>query len=153
MALYLVQHGKNNPKDQDPEQQLSPRGREEAERIGRAASRAGITISSIQHSPKARARETAEIFASQLSPANGIREREGIKALDDVLAVAPELETANNLMLVGHLPFMEKLCTYLVAGYQEPTVLAFQNAGIVCLDQDEEAGNWRILWTLMPSVV
>lgn len=153
MALYLVQHGKNTPKDQDPEQHLSAQGREEVQRIADAAGALNLTLQRIQHSPKTRAKETAEIFASSLEPAQGIQEREGIKALDDVTSIAPELNGDQDLMLVGHLPFMERLCTYLITGYQEPSVIAFQNGGIVCLEQAPESGNWRIRWTLLPSVV
>jgi phosphohistidine phosphatase len=153
MALYLVQHGKNTPKDQDPEQHLSAQGREEVQRIAKAADAVNLPLQRIQHSPKTRAKETAEIFASSLRPAQGIQEREGIKALDDVTAISSELNGDQELMLVGHLPFMERLCTYLITGYQEPSVIAFQNGGIVCLEQDPESGNWRIRWTLLPSVI
>ena len=153
MSLYLIQHGKNKPKDQDPEQHLSAQGREEVQRIAEAAGALNLPLQLIQHSPKTRAKETAEIFASSLKPAQGIQEREGIKALDDVTSIAPELNSDQDLMLVGHLPFMERLCTYLITGYQEPPVIAFQNGGIVCLEQDPESGNWLIRWTLLPSVV
>ncbi len=153
MPIYLVQHGKNNPKDQDPEQHLSSQGRADTQRVAEAASRAGAPVHLIHHSPKTRAKETAELLSSWLKPAEGIREREGIKALDDVTSLTPELNPGDNVMLVGHLPFMERLCTYLVTGYQEPAILKFQNSGIVCLDKDEESGNWQILWTLMPSVI
>ncbi len=153
MALYLVQHGKNLPKDQDPEQSLSPEGSEESHLVARAASKLSPTLRLIQHSPKTRARQTAEIFADHLSPEQGVQEREGIKALDDVTLVAEELQDDRDLMLVGHQPFMGRLATYLAAGYQEPAVVAFQNSGIVRMDRDEDSGTWYISWTLLPSVL
>lgn len=153
MTLYLVQHGRNLPKDQDPDQPLSPQGREETNRIARTAAKLDLSLGLIQHSPKTRARQTAEIFAEQLGPEQGLREREDIKALDDVIPVAGELGQARDLMLVGHQPFMGRLATYLATGYQEPAVIAFQNGGIVCLDLDAESGSWYIRWTLLPSVI
>lgn len=153
MALYLVQHGRNLPKDQDPDQSLSPEGRDETQLIARAAAKLRLPLGLIQYSPKTRAKQTAEIFADQLGPDQGIQEREGIKALDDVVPVAEELRRVGDLMLVGHQPFMGRLATYLTAGYQEPAIIAFQNGGIVCLDLEEGSGSWYILWTLLPSVV
>jgi len=153
MALYLVQHGKNNPKDVDPEQHLSDEGREEVRRIAQAAKQHALKVRRIDHSPKDRAKETAEIFASLLQPEQGVSERQGIKALDDVHDLARSLDAKDeDVMLVGHLPFMEKLTAYLAAGKDEPPVLTFQNGGIVCLKRNEEGGNWVVAWTLMPRI-
>ena len=153
MALYLVQHGRNLPKDQDPDQPLATEGRDETHRIAVAAAKLELPLGLIQHSPKTRARQTAEIFAEQLGPKQGIQEREGIKALDDVVPVAGEAGQARDLMLVGHQPFMGRLATYLTTGFQDPAIIAFENGGIVCLDLDEKSGSWYIRWTLLPSVV
>ena len=153
MALYLVQHGKNNPKDVDPEQHLSAEGREEVSRIAKTAQEHSLSLKRIDHSPKERAKETAEIFASFLNPEQGVSQREGLKALDDVQALARSLgRDDEDVMLVGHLPFMEKLVAYLVAGREDPPVLKFQNGGIVCLRKEEEGGNWVVDWTLLPRI-
>jgi phosphohistidine phosphatase len=150
MALYLVQHGRQIPKEEDPEQHLSEEGRAEVHRVAELAREHGVKVDRIEHSPKERARETAEIFAQALKPENGISEREGIKALDDVVPVARELESRDGVMLVGHLPFMQRLVSYLVAGDQEKTVIKFQNAGIVCLDRDSQER--YVKWTLLPHI-
>lgn len=152
MAVYLVQHGKALPKDQDPEQNLSEEGQSDVRRIADTAKNYNVRVSHIEHSTKARARQTAQIFAGALSPEQGLKEREGIKPMDDVTAVAKELKSEADLMLVGHLPFMEKLAAYLITGSQEPAVIKFQNGGIVCLDKAPEAHNWHIKWTLMPRI-
>jgi len=152
MAIFLVQHGKSLPKDQDPEQGLSPRGREDVERIAAMARGYGVQVGSIVHSGKKRARETAEIFAVALKPAGDVAEREGLKPLDHVAAFAEGLDVHSRLMIVGHLPFMERLTSFLVTGDMEPPVLKFQNGGIVCLDQGPEGKGWIIKWTLMPEI-
>jgi phosphohistidine phosphatase len=153
MAIYLVQHGKNLPKDQDPDQPLSGEGSEDVRLVAQAASKLSLSLVLIQHSPKTRARQTAEILAEHLSPEQGVQEREGIKALDDVTLVAEELQDSRDLMLVGHQPFMGRLATYLAAGYQEPAVVAFQNGGIVRMDRDPESWTWYLDWTLLPAVL
>ncbi|MGD9062023.1 MAG: histidine phosphatase family protein, partial [Desulfobacterales bacterium] len=71
MALYLVQHGKSLPKDQDPDQGLSEEGKAETEMIAKTAKEKGVTVSQIRHSVKTRARQTAEILAQALAPNQG----------------------------------------------------------------------------------
>ncbi len=152
MALYLVQHGRSLPKEADPEQGLSDEGLSDVERIAGVAKSYGVKVFSIKHSGKKRARRTAEVFASALEPREGVREQTGLNPLDDVTAVAGTLRSDENLMLVGHLPFMERLTSYLVTGSLERKIFKFQNGGIVCLDREPESPYWFIKWTLMPKI-
>jgi phosphohistidine phosphatase len=152
MALYLVQHGKSLPKDLDPERNLSEEGVSEVERIAILAREYGIKISHIQHSGKKRAIQTAEIITSVLNPEGGIREREGLNPMDDVVPIADGIEGGENLMLVGHLPFMERLTSYLITGTIERPVFKFQNGGILCLHRDPGLDSWVIRWALLPNI-
>ena len=152
MALYLIQHGKSLSKDQDPDQGLSAEGIAETERIANQAKDDGVTVSQIRHSVKTRARQTAEIFGGALNPKLGIREVSGIKPLDDVAEYAANIDPVENIMLVGHLPFMERLTSFLITGSIDKPVFKFQNSGIVCLDKDPEAPTWVIRWALMPKI-
>ena len=152
MALYLIQHGKSLSKDQDPDQGLSAEGIAETERIANQAKDDGVTVSQIRHSVKTRARQTAEIFGGALNPKQGIREVSGIKPLDDVAEYAANIDPVENIMLVGHLPFMERLTSFLITGSIDKPVFKFQNSGIVCLDKDPEAPTWVIRWALMPKI-
>ena len=152
MALYLIQHGKSLSKDQDPDQGLSAEGIAESERMAKLAKDYDVAVSQIRHSVKTRARQTAEIFAAALSPKQGIQEVSGIKPLDDVAAYAAEIDPAEDIMLVGHLPFMERMTAFLITGSIDKPGFKFQNSGIVCLDKDPEAPAWVIQWALMPKI-
>lgn len=152
MALYLIQHGKSLSKDQDPDQGLSAEGIAETERIAKRAKDDGVAVSQIRHSLKTRARQTAEIFGGALNPKQGIREVSGIKPLDDVAAYAANIDPAEDIMLVGHLPFMERMTAFLITGTIDKPVFKFQNSGIVCLDKDPAAQAWVIQWALMPKI-
>lgn len=152
MALYLIQHGKSLPKDQDPDQGLSEEGITETERMARLAQDYAVRVSQIRHSVKTRARQTAEILADALKPQNDIQEISGIKPMDDVAACATKIDPDENVMLVGHLPFMERITSYLITGSIDQPVIKFQNSGIVCLDKDPETQSWFIKWTLMPNI-
>jgi phosphohistidine phosphatase len=152
MALFLVQHGKSLTKEEDPEQGLSGEGTADTERVAAVAKGYGVRVSCIAHSGKKRARQTAEIFAAALSPEKGIQERGGLNPLDDVVQLAAALNSKEDLMLVGHLPFMERLTSCLITGLVERLVFKFQNGGIVCLDMDPERPSWFIKWALMPKI-
>jgi phosphohistidine phosphatase len=152
MALYLVQHGRSLPKDVDPQKGLSEEGISEVQRIAAVAAGYGCKVGKIAHSGKQRARQTAEIVAANLKSEAGVAEISGINPMDDVAAFSATLSVEDNLMLVGHLPFMERLTSYLITGSIEPPVFKFQNGGIVCLDKQTDAQQWIIKWALMPNI-
>ena len=152
MALYLVQHGLSLPKDADPEKGLSTEGMQAVQRMAEVARSYGIPVSSIIHSGKKRARQTADILAAVLTPDQGVRSVTGINPLDDVAAFAAGVEFSANTMVVGHLPFLERLTSLLITGEQEPVVFKLQNGGILCLDRFERLERPAIRWALMPQV-
>jgi len=152
MVLYLVQHGKSLPKEVDPDQGLSQEGISEVERIADVAKGYTVKVSHIVHSEKARARQTAEIIAAALKPEKGVHERSGLKPLDDVVAFFEIMDSSEDLMLVGHLPFMSRLTSYLITESIDTPVFQFQNGGILCLDKNSVTGPWVIKWTLMPKI-
>ncbi|BBO73595.1 phosphohistidine phosphatase SixA [Desulfosarcina widdelii] len=152
MALYVVQHGKSLPKADDPEKGLSEEGIRETERIANVARGYGVTVSVIVHSGKKRARQTAERMGAALCPDQEIQTRSGMNPLDDVAAFVRDLPLDQNIMLVGHLPFLEKLIGLLVCSDATRTVFKLQNSGIVCLDEASDIDNAVIRWALMPNV-
>lgn len=155
MALFLVQHGVSAPKDIDPEKGLSDFGREETNRIAQVAKAYKIPVQKIVHSGKKRAEQTADIFHETLALDTPIKKIFGIKPMDDVQSFAVTIKPKENLMVVGHMPFMERLVSFLTTGTENCRVFKFQNSGIVCLDmetgEDNEA-DWFIKWTLNPNI-
>jgi len=151
MPLFLVQHGKNLPKDIDLEKGLSGEGKQEVEQVAASALKHKVSVRAIRHSGKKRALETAEIFARSLNPEDGVQKMEGLGPLDDVTKL--DLQEEDSLMLVGHLPFMENLTSYLItrSSDREP-VIKFQNGGIVCLERNPKADLWFIKWVLFPHI-
>ncbi len=150
MALFLVQHGLSLPKDKDPEKGLSDIGEKDTQRIADVAKQYAIPVAKIVHSGKKRAGQTAVAFQDALQSEAGIEEIQGINPLDNVKPFAETIESEANIMVVGHLPFMEKLVSYLTTGSEDTLVYRFQNSGIVCLDQ--EGNDWYIKWTLNPNI-
>jgi phosphohistidine phosphatase len=151
MALYLVQHGKSLSKEEDPERSLSGEGISEVEQVAANAARQNVLVSHIVHSGKKRALQTAEIYARALQPGKGVMETDGLAPLDDVRLITKAIKSEDNLMAVGHLPFMERLVSYLITGSIDQPVIKFQNGGIVCLDVDPAVDSWVIKWTMFPA--
>jgi phosphohistidine phosphatase len=152
MELYLVQHGEAKSKAEDPQRPLTERGREEVQRVAAFTAKAGLKVNQIRHSGKRRAEETASILAEHLSPAEGVLAIPGLAPMDDVRPIAKALqkETAP-LMLVGHLPFVDRLAGLLVTGAPDRSVVRFRMGGIVCL---EGAGDdWAVKWVVRPELV
>jgi phosphohistidine phosphatase len=59
-------------------------------------------------------------------------------------------------MLVGHLPFLERLASQLILKSPDIPVVRFTNGGIVCLDQWERESDkkiWLVKWVLTPEIV
>jgi phosphohistidine phosphatase len=151
MEVYLVQHAEAKPKEVDPNRPLSETGRRDTEQVAAVAARLGLQIDEIRHSGKTRAEQTAKILGTALSPRQGVRAVSGLGPVDDVEPVGDELEDISGpVMLVGHLPFMEKLTGYLVSGDSCQAVVGFTNAAIVCLAKDD--GAWQVMWILTPDI-
>ena len=155
MALFLVQHGKSAPKAEDPQKGLSDEGKEETLRLAPVAKGYHIPVTRIFHSGKARAVQTAKIYHQALGIDEPLEPLSGINPLDDVRAFAATLDPEAGWMVVGHMPFMARLVSFLTAGDEETRVYAFQNSGIVCLDAektDNGEWDWFIKWTLNPNI-
>ena len=152
MALFLVQHGKSLPKEEDPDQSLSRQGIEETRAIAEIAAEQNVQITRIIHSGKKRALQTAEIFMKVLEPEAGIVKGPGLAPMDDVTPFIKTVNHEENVMVVGHLPFMGRLVSYLVAGSSETPVIKFQNSGIVCLDTEDDGQSFFIRWAFFPRL-
>lgn len=154
MKLYLVRHAEPLRKEEDPERPLSERGWSDIRKIATfVSSQAGVRVKGIMHSGKTRARQTAEALAESLNPPEGLQEVDGLNPLDDLSVWAERLENIEeDIMLVGHLPYLEKLTAQLVCHDEDEVVNFFRSAGIVCLERNEEEG-WAIAWMVVPEIL
>ena len=151
MNLYLVQHGDAVSKETDPERPLSPEGIKAVETMARQMQSMHVQINEIFHSGKLRAQQTAQIFADALMDGGEIDTLEGIEPNDniiDFLASMSELDPET--MIVGHLPFMAKLVSFLVTAKEEPAIVAYEPGSVVHLERNQET-LWHIDWMLRPD--
>ena len=148
MNVYLVQHGKAE------DDTLTVEGLREVHEVAMFM-RPSMNVNSIVHSVKHRAKETAEALDFLLSPMDGIKEVEGLKPMDD-----PKVWTENidketkNIMLVGHLPHLNKLAEDLLIGQtiNSELQIRFKNGGIVCLERDDD-WCYHVSWAVVPEIL
>ena len=151
MRLYLVQHGEARSELEDPERSLTARGEEETRKISDATRRLSIRPSKIYHSGKKRAEQTAGIIAAALDLPAQMGQR--LNPNDNIRPWAERMSAeAGDLMIVGHLPFLEKLASFLVCGDEGAKAVLFRYSAVVCLEK-EEAGRWAVDWVLKPEMV
>jgi len=150
MELYLIHHGISLPEEKDPEKSLSPEGKEETQRTAEFLKTKSIKIDAIWHSPKLRAIQTAQIVANSVF-CSEIQERDDLNPLDSVENFPEEIKSSNkNLMIIGHLPFLQKLASLLLSGSETNQFISFKNSGIVCLEYTD---TWKIAWMVTPFLL
>ena len=75
-----MQHGESYSKDKDPERSLTPQGEEQIHLSAKALKRMDVRFDLIISSPKKRARQTAELIATELGyPQDGIEVTETLE--------------------------------------------------------------------------
>jgi phosphohistidine phosphatase len=148
--LYIVRHGEAKPKDVDPERGLTDAGRTNVTDMAAWAATAGIRVDAIRHSGKLRAQQTAVIFAEHLGaqavPAIGLAPN------DDVADLAKAIESEpDDIMLVGHWPFLERLAAQLVAGNAHSSVVTLEAGALLELTLMDE--RWTATCLMQPRLL
>lgn len=147
MKLYLIQHGKALSEEHDPKRCLSQEGIKETKKIADFIKPKNIAVDYIWHSKKERAIQTAKIISQTVSYKE-IIERNDINPNDPVDKLPEELKKLNkDVMIVGHLPFLQKLASLLLTGSETSAPISFINSGIICFDSKEP---WQVEWFIIP---
>src|SRR5580693_5064439 len=125
MNIYVLRHGIAAEPGApgisgDPARPLVPEGEQKLQRIGRAMQLMELSFDAILTSPYLRAKQTAEIIADTLKERKRMSvtdhltpEGDPKKLVEQLKAMKPAPE---NVLLVGHEPYMSKLIALLTAG-------------------------------------
>jgi phosphohistidine phosphatase len=151
MRLWIVQHGDALAKNVDPDRPLSERGRSDVERLASHLAGCGVRVERVVHSGKTRAQQTADILATALQ----VRERvEAVKNLDPLDPPGPFAAectgAAGDLLVAGHMPFVGKLVSLLVAAGEDAAVVGFVPGTAACLERADD-GTWSVVCLLRPE--
>lgn len=160
MEVYLLRHAQAVSEWQDSEQPLSLSGRQDVERFAVWQKNCNlIKTNHIFHSGKLRAQQTAEILQSIGLPEASIQLKAGLMPNDPVENMAEFLDIEwphlypqkANLLMVGHLPYLDKLVSLLLFNDPNKACLDIQPCTLICLTS--HYGSWMIKWMMSPEVL
>ena len=142
MFAYLVHHGDALGPDVDPQRPLSVAGFAQVNNLASRVAACNVRPSIIWHSGKLRARQTAAAFWRECNPLAKFSASRWMQPGDpphigDLLPAEDR-----DVMLVGHLPHLDRLLDYL----ESPAAQPFPPHGCVALEHLES--DWVERWRL-----
>ncbi len=153
MKLYLVQHAKAASKETDPERSLTEEGLRDIRTVAEFIKPLNLSVDYLWHSGKTRARQTADVLSEVVEVKKEMAAHEGLAPNDDVSTLRNEIISGwQDIMIVGHLPFLPKLTSLLLTNSQLSNPVAFKNGGIVCLDHSDD-NQWQLDWMIIPELL
>lgn len=144
MTIVLVRHGEAT---QDTVKGLSPKGVLKTKEV---ASHLHLKFDQIWHSPKERARQTAELIAATDSHHPPLIIREELLPDYPPEVIYHEINATRGVIcLVSHLPLIDALASLLLFGHTHDSCLTFGCSTIVSLTPFGE--KWHIQRVLRPQ--
>lgn len=148
MKVYLVHHADALSAEQDPQRHISPKGRDEADRLGTRLRALGVAPVRILHSDKQWTIDTAQRIAARL----GVEDRTAkaaypINTGDPIAPFMAEIASAGgDIMMCGHVDYLLRAASQLVHGDEKRKVVEFKpgNGTAVCLEG--EGKDWFITY-------
>ncbi len=160
MELYLLRHAiaveRGTAGYADPKRPLTPEGIQKMKRIARGIKKLKIDFDLILSSPYRRAKETAQILVDELNVKKKLKFSDQLIPEGSFKKLALELkaffEVYENIVLVGHEPFLSQFMSKLITGKNDFTV-ELKKGGLAKLTLDKIAfgsGDVIINWLLTP---
>jgi len=151
MRLYLVQHAMATSKEENSTRPLTAQGHEDTVRTaGFLSLFERPKPTRIIHSNKLRSQQTAQMIA----------EAWGCQHIEENVDLSPQSDpniwskklmgTHEDILLVGHLPHLQKLAGILLCHDDTRHILQYQNAGISCLERNNH--EWSLCWQIHPQL-
>jgi len=155
MKCYLLRHGLAADAERwegaDAGRPLTREGKDRMAREAQTIAALSLKLDAIITSPLLRAKQTAEIVASQLGMTVAEDSRLGIgfdiRALRDILA---ERHDADAILLVGHEPGMSLTIAAAIGGGR----VALKKGALACLEFDDvQSASGELLWLVPPKML
>jgi phosphohistidine phosphatase len=163
MDVLVVRHGAALDREDalaqgmgDRARPLTPKGKKETKRVGRALARKAPDVAALFTSPLLRAVETAEIL-SKAYDGLGYTETEALVPEADPAETArflAEHGTAPVVAVVGHEPHLGHFLGWALTGEARSLVeLEKSGAALVRFDGVPAAGAGRLVWLVPPTML
>jgi phosphohistidine phosphatase len=149
MFIILCRHGEAISKEENPQRPLTQMGRVKVISIAQKAFRHRERPSVIYHSEKLRAKQTGELISQTLGIKNILVEKKGLRPEDDPEKFLKSVDVNQNIVIVGHIPFLKIMASYLLKGLKEEYTVQFDFASMVCFEKEKGEKFWKITWSEM----
>jgi phosphohistidine phosphatase len=148
-----VRHGDADPNAPDTGggPPLTESGIALVRRSANFAARLGVRVAEIRHSDRLRAIQTAQEFERALGCPR--KQVSGLGPDDDINPLRREAAgLQQNVMVVGHLPYLSRLAGALLAQDESMPVVVFHPASLIRLDRRDDA-RWSLQLVMPPGVM
>jgi phosphohistidine phosphatase len=150
-----MQHGHALTEEHDPQRHLSPEGKAQIEKTAAALKEMGISFDLIISSPKARARESAEIVAGTLFyPLNEIEITNTLNpnsSPEDFINFLADFNDRERVFTAGHLPSLHNIALWLLCDACNFNI-KFEMGGIMRIDVERLPTHQGVLrYYLLPE--
>ncbi len=158
MHLYLSQHGDALAKSEDADRPLSDKGRKDVSRMASFLARSRLPLAGVVHSGKLRAQQSALLYSEGLAAGRVVHDCAYPIAPNDPIeplykALLDQSDIEDNVMIVGHLPYMNRLVSRLVAGDETANCVQFEPGCVISLVSGIDQTSWVIQWVVRPSLL
>jgi phosphohistidine phosphatase len=153
MIIYFLRHADAEDfSGNDFERKLTPKGHDQAARVGKFCKQNGIKPEVFLASPLVRARETAEIVGKKTGVTPVIADWLACGMTPETLiAQLDPLTTKSSVLLVGHEPDLSTAVSYLL-GLNEPINFPIRKASLTAIDAPWlDQGSGTLEFTLPPK--
>lgn len=153
MELYFVRHGEAdaNVPDTDGGPPLNEIGLGHVRRCASFAARLQVRVAEIRHSDRLRAIQTAQEFERALGCPR--RQVVGLGPDDDINPLRREAAgLRQNVMIVGHIPYLNRIAGALLAQDESMPIAVFHPASLIRLDRRDD-GRWSLQLVMPPGVM
>jgi phosphohistidine phosphatase len=153
MIIYFLRHADAEDfSGNDFERKLTPKGHDQAARVGNFCDKYSITPEVFLTSPVVRARQTAEIVGKKTGLTPVIADWLACGMTPETLIAQLEpLTTKSSVLLVGHEPDLSTAVSYLL-GLNEPINFPIRKASLTAIDAPWlDQGSGTLEFTLPPK--
>ncbi|MFC1566639.1 phosphohistidine phosphatase SixA [bacterium] len=152
MKLLIVRHADSISSPTIDEKILSEKGIQETVKIAKHLQKIAYKSDNIWHSTKLRAKQTASIIAEHIDSTDKLVQKPNLAPLDDPRDIITEIENIDeNVIVVSHLPFIQKMLSYLFINTDLLSIFDFKSSSVICLEKHES--EWVIEWALSAEIV
>lgn len=144
-----MQHGDAVPEEIEPDRPLSEQGIRDIRILALHMQNMGVQLGNVFHSGKLRAQQSARLVAETISADIQPVKTEGLNPNDDPMVIVGDIERMDaNILLVGHMPFVSRLCSTLLTGTTAAEFASVPGT-LFCLEKADN--KWRLVYMLRPD--